>query len=82
MSLAPPAVALPPALAKPDYQWFVTLKDVVDRLNLGVLQGNGSPEGVQFAGPGTLYRRLDGGVNTSLYVKETAATLATGWSAK
>lgn len=81
MSLTPPAVALPPPHLRTD-QWFVTLKDIVDRLNAGVLQGLGTPEGVVFAGQGTLYRRLDGGVNTSLYVKETAATLATGWSAK
>lgn len=81
MALAPNAVALPPP-APESYQWLVTLKDIVDRLNLGVLQGNGTPEGIVFAGPGTLYRRLDGGVNTSLYVKQSAATLATGWGAK
>lgn len=81
MSLTPIAVALPPPHLRSE-QWFVTLKDIVDRLNLGVLQGLGTPEGVVFAGPGTLYRRLDGGAGTCLYVKETAATLNTGWSAK
>lgn len=35
-----------------------------------------------YAPPGTQYRRSDGGSGTSLYVKETAATLPTGWAAK
>jgi hypothetical protein len=43
--------------------------------------GNGSPEGVVTAPVGTLYSRLDGGTNTTLYVKETG-TGNTGWVAK
>lgn len=81
MSLHPPAVPLPPPQFRDD-QWFVVLKDIIDRLNLGVLQGNGSPAGVVVANRGTLYRRLDGGVNTSLYVKESGDGTSAGWAAK
>lgn len=81
MSLAPAAVALPPPQFR-DEQWFVTLKDIVDRLNLGVLQGNGSPAGVVVANVGTLYRRLDGGAGSTLYVKEGNSGTSAGWVAK
>lgn len=47
----------------------------------GMRSGMGSPEGVVSAGLGTLYLRRDGGVGTTLYVKETSSG-ATGWSAK
>jgi len=43
--------------------------------------GNGSPEGVIVAKPGSLYSRLDGGVTTSLYVK-TSGVGSSGWTAK
>ena len=43
--------------------------------------GTGSPEGVVTAGVGSLYSRLDGGANTSLYVKQTGAG-NTGWQPK
>ena len=43
--------------------------------------GNGSPEGIVVAVVGSLYTRLDGGGNTTLYTKETGSG-ATGWSAK
>lgn len=80
MPLAPPAVPLPPPQFRDD-QWFVVLKDIVDRLNLGVLQGNGSPAGVVVANVGTLYRRLDGGASTTLYIKEAGNGTAAGWRA-
>jgi hypothetical protein len=85
MSLAPDAVVLPPPpiTAAPEVrQWFVTIKDIVDRLNLGVLQGNGSPAGVIVADVGTLYRRLNGGAGTTLYVKESGSGTSAGWVAK
>lgn len=44
--------------------------------------GQGSPEGVVIAPIGTIYQRTDGGVGTSLYVKEQTSALATGWAAK
>ena len=49
---------------------------------LGIYAGTGTPEGAVTAGPGAIYRRLDGGAGTFLYVKESAATLNTGWVAK
>lgn len=42
---------------------------------------NGSPEGVITAPIGSLYSRLDGGANTTLYVKESGSG-NTGWVAK
>lgn len=45
------------------------------------LSGAGSPEGVVGAVVGSLYTRTDGGVGTTLYVKESGGG-ATGWTAK
>lgn len=42
--------------------------------------GNGSPEGVLTASPGSEYRRLDGGIGTFKYQKQTG-TGNTGWVA-
>jgi hypothetical protein len=47
---------------------------------LGTMTHKGAP--LFKAPPGTQYRRSDGGAGTSLYVKESAAGLATGWAAK
>jgi hypothetical protein len=43
--------------------------------------GSGSPEGVVTGAVGSMYRRTDGGVGTTLYIKETGAG-NTGWAAK
>lgn len=43
--------------------------------------GTGSPEGVLVGNVGSLYSRLDGASNTTLYVKESG-TGTTGWAAK
>ena len=43
--------------------------------------GVGSPEGVVTAGKGSMYTRTDGGVATTLYIKETGAG-NTGWAPK
>ena len=43
--------------------------------------GAGTPEGAVTAVVGSLYTRTDGGVNTTLYVKQTG-TGNTGWAAK
>jgi hypothetical protein len=43
--------------------------------------GSGSPEGALLAVVGSMYTRTDGGVGTTLYVKETG-TSSTGWVAK
>lgn len=45
------------------------------------LSGYGSPENVVNAVVGTEYHRLDGGANTTLYVKESG-TGNTGWVGK
>ncbi len=44
------------------------------------LSGSGSPEGVVAAARGSVYRRLDGGTNTTIYKKESGAS-TTGWVA-
>lgn len=46
-----------------------------------ILSGTGTPESVVTASVGSLYCRLNGGANTTLYVKETG-TGNTGWVAK
>jgi hypothetical protein len=43
--------------------------------------GTGSPEGVYTAPVGAMYRRTNGGANTTLYVKESGSS-NTGWAAK
>jgi hypothetical protein len=43
--------------------------------------GTGSPEGVVVGSVGDLYRRTDGGSNTTLYMKESGASTDTGWVA-
>lgn len=45
------------------------------------LTGYGTPQGNIAAGVGSTYRRIDGGANTSFYVKESGSGL-TGWVAK
>ncbi len=47
-----------------------------------IFSGTGSPEGVFSAPHGSLYLRTDGGVGTTLYIKETSTNLNTGWEAK
>ncbi len=60
-------------------------------LSVTISSGNGSPEGVVTANPGSLYLRRDGGANTCLYIKESNlnsdpaapnAPTTTGWVAK
>lgn len=49
--------------------------------DVGILAGNGSPEGVVDGVRGATYHRKDGGAGTSYYVKESG-TGNTGWVAK
>lgn len=81
MALDPPAVALPPPFLRNE-QWFLELKDIVDRLNARVRQGTGSPAGVVVGSVGDLYLRRDGGAATTLYVKESGTDTTAGWVAK
>ena len=67
-------------------QFFEDMRKILSALQiLGndviVRAGNGSPEGVVTANQGSLFLRLDGSVNTSLYVK-TSGQASTGWTAK
>jgi hypothetical protein len=58
--------------------------DSPDGLNASapvLISGNGSPETVITARIGSIYMRLDGGANTSMYVKESG-TGNTGWIGK
>jgi hypothetical protein len=43
--------------------------------------GNGSPEGAVVGSVGDLFTRLDGGTNTTFYVKESGVATNTGWVA-
>jgi hypothetical protein len=57
---------------------------IVDRVKLGfsgldILQNAGTPEGNVTAPVGALYLRRDGGIGTTLYVKQSGAATATGW---
>jgi len=47
-----------------------------------ILSGYGTPLSVIVAPVGALFLRLDGGANTTLYVKESGAGASTGWVAK
>lgn len=51
-----------------------------DGESVRIYKGYGSPEGVVVAGVGSLYLRLDGTTDTTIYKKESG-TLATGWVA-
>ncbi len=44
--------------------------------------GAGTPEGVIAAPVGSMFLRTDGGVGTTLYVKQSGGTGNTGWAAK
>lgn len=44
--------------------------------------GAGSPEGKVTAPLGSLYLRVDGGTNSTLYIKEGGGSTSTGWSSK
>lgn len=44
----------------------------------GIIPGNGDPEGVVTAGVSTLFLRQDGGIGTSLYIKQVGSG-NTGW---
>ena len=49
---------------------------------VGIYMGYATPESNVSAQIGSLYMRLDGGANTSLYVKESGDNTNTGWAAK
>jgi hypothetical protein len=61
----------------PWMQWFITLFRILAYLKIGT----GAPEAKVTAPVGTLFLRLDGGANTTLYVKESGIG-NTGWVGK
>lgn len=69
------------AVIQPDLAASVEeiVNDVVD-ISF-IKRGTGSPEGVVYAGVGSIFLRRDGGAGTTLYVKESG-TGNTGWVAK
>lgn len=69
--------SLPPEVQRP----FQQLLDLLGPLREQIRYGQGDPETFVTAPVGVLYLRLDGGANTSLYVKESGAG-NTGWIAK
>ena len=63
------------------YDWYEIRDTLYPVVRRGTISGTGSPEGVVAAPVGTIYIRLDGGADTTLYVKESG-TGNTGWVAK
>jgi len=61
--------------------FYDSSSNVFDNGSVVWTSGLGSPEGVVTANVGSMYTRTDGGVGTTLYVKETG-TGNTGWAAK
>jgi hypothetical protein len=59
---------------------FRSLENVLSKLPISF--GLGDPENVIVADIGSLHLRLDGGVGTTLYIKESGDETATGWVAK
>jgi len=85
MALSPWPIGTPlleGAANAPWQRWFSNLVVIVNGLVDGVKSGLGSPETVVTGSVGDLYRRLDGGANTTLYIKESGAATKTGWVAK
>lgn len=64
----------------PSFSIQLTTPKVVYTGSVFDLAGAGSPEGAITASVGSLYRRTDGGVDTTLYAKETGSG-NTGWVA-
>lgn len=58
-----------------------TRLDGVAGILLNIHSGSGDPDGVVTASPGALYLNTDGGVSTTLYVKESGSG-NTGWVGK
>lgn len=57
-------------------------EQIIESLNyLPIYIGTGSPENKESAKVGSIYLRLDGGTNTTLYVKESGES-TTGWVGK
>ena len=62
-------------------KWTQQVRRILDEYSLYNRVGAGTPEGAVTAPIGATYRRTDGGVSTSFYVKESG-TGNTGWVGK
>jgi len=67
-----------PKLPERFQRWIETLRLTLRPVPL-FLEGDGSPEGVVFASKNTRYFNRTGALGTVLYVKNTAASVNTGW---
>jgi len=62
--------------------WFSDLRTAINLLITGNREGIGNPNGQLVGDVGDTFRRRDGGVGSSFYVKESDPGLASGWVAK
>lgn len=71
-----------PTAPKPSTDDLARLETLIRQLQGMVpIRAEGSPEGVVTADVGRLYVRSDGGIGSTLYVKESGSS-NTGWAAK
>jgi hypothetical protein len=78
-------MAIEDLVTKADLQNFieqVIRQQPAATVGAGFFTGTGSPENVVTAEIGAVYVRLDGGITTTLYVKEQNGGTNTGWTAK
>lgn len=68
-------------LTDPTIRDFAGVQRNFDAIARRFYSGLGSPEGNLPAQRGSLFMREDGGVGTSLYAKQSAASVKTGWVA-
>lgn len=68
-------------LSDPTIRDFAGVQRNFDSIARRIFVGNGSPEGNLPAPRGSVFMREDGGVGTSLYAKQSAASIKTGWLA-
>ena len=66
----------------PTTRTWEDIQFALDQLNSRIKRGNGSPEGKLLGKPGDLYTNLQGGVGSTLFVKETGGHTTTGWAPK
>ncbi len=58
------------------------LEALIRQLQGKLRWGDGDPEGVVEAPRGTIFLRRDGGVGSTMYVKESGGSTSSGWAAK
>jgi hypothetical protein len=68
-------------LSDPTVRDFACIQRNFDSIARYVIVGNGTPENNLRAPRGAIFMRGDGGVGTSLYMKQSPASDPTGWKA-